>query len=289
MAAGSPRWVMVAGPNGSGKSTLVDALRANARFDLPALYINADELQRERALTGAAAQALANVLRSQALTARRDVMYETVMSHPSKIAELQLARIAGYHITVLLVATDDPRVNVARVAARVAAGGHDVPEGRTRSRYQRTLALAPIAIGYASQAFVFDNTRSGETGAGLALQAGLAGDRLVPVAGAAAWVERLVAQTNERADELRAFARTRAGRSRPQLARLDDSRTSGPLVVRGKHYVLQYDELSASSVLQDRVLLGAHADKLVAGRPIEIRYTEGVARARRAPPQRGRT
>jgi predicted ABC-type ATPase len=46
---------MVAGPNGSGKSTLITALRADPRFDLPALYINADDLLREGSLADARA------------------------------------------------------------------------------------------------------------------------------------------------------------------------------------------------------------------------------------------
>jgi ABC-type cobalamin/Fe3+-siderophores transport system ATPase subunit len=32
-----PRLLMIAGPNGSGKSTLINALRADARFELLAL------------------------------------------------------------------------------------------------------------------------------------------------------------------------------------------------------------------------------------------------------------
>ena len=49
--ADSPHLVMVAGPNGSGKSTLIAALRADPNARLPALYVNADDLQRERGLT----------------------------------------------------------------------------------------------------------------------------------------------------------------------------------------------------------------------------------------------
>jgi hypothetical protein len=69
---------MIAGPNGSGKSTLIAALRADSRFDLPALYINADDLQRERNFRDSReAQQLANELRTQAIANRQDVIYET--------------------------------------------------------------------------------------------------------------------------------------------------------------------------------------------------------------------
>lgn len=273
---------MVAGPNGSGKSTLIAALRADPRFDIPAAYINADDLQRERGIGDARqAQQLANDLRAQALRERHDVMYETVMSHPSKIAELQQARAAGYDITVVLVATNDPAVNVQRVAARVAAGGHDVPEDRTRERYARTLALAPIAIGYAHQAAVFDNTRQGDTGGGLCEQAALVGERLVLTGDTAApWVQRLVEQVNARVSELRSLATAvENSGAMPQLARLDESRNSGPIMRVNQHYVLQYDEAAHSAIVHDRALLGVIADHLVTRERITIDYNEGITTA----------
>jgi predicted ABC-type ATPase len=148
---------MVAGPNGSGKSTLIAGLR-DAGFALPALYINADDLQRAHGLTAERAQQLAEELRTKAIANREPVMYETVASHPSKIAELQRARAAGFRITLLLVATDDPALNVERVRDRVAAGGHDVPEDRIRARYERTLALFASALRFADEALVYDNS-----------------------------------------------------------------------------------------------------------------------------------
>ncbi len=81
---------MIAGPNGSGKSTLITALRADPRFDLSALYINADDLLRERGLADArAAQQLANTLRAEAIASRQDVMYETVMLRNRHVASGQ--------------------------------------------------------------------------------------------------------------------------------------------------------------------------------------------------------
>ena len=202
------------------------------------------------------------------------------MSHPSKLVELQQAKDAGYRFTVLRVATNDPAINVERVAARVAGGGHNVPEDRTRDRYARTLALAPIAIGYANQAYVFDNTRGGDTGGGLSQQAGLIGDRLVMTgATAAPWVRRVVEQVNARAAELNSLATAvETNGVPPQLARLNNSETAGPMVVMTQHYALQYHEPTRSAVLHDRTLLGATADKLVLRQAITVRYDEGVAR-----------
>lgn len=270
---------MIAGPNGSGKSTLIAALRSDPNIQLPKVYINADDLQRERGITDRQAQQLATDLRNRAYEVRGDLMFETVMSHPSKIAELQQAKSAGYHVTVHMVATEDPTINIERVGARVAAQGHNVPAETIRARYERTLALAPVAIAYADQAVVFDNTQGGDTGRGLTVHAALHANRLeFTVDQPAAWVQTVAARVNERAAEVQAFARGAESRGLPpQLAKLDGGSTQGPIIAIGKHYVLQYDEQTRSSVLHDRTLLGALADGLSVQENRRLSYREGVA------------
>ena len=60
------------------------------------------------------------------LKVRQTFTFETVMSHPGKVALLQQAQQAGYRTYLYYVATDDPEINVSRVANRVALKGHDV-------------------------------------------------------------------------------------------------------------------------------------------------------------------
>ena len=281
--ANSPELVMVAGPNGSGKSTLIAALRASPDICLPKLYINADDILRDEGLSDPGqAQQQAQFRRAKALQGREDLMYETVMSHPSKIAELQLAKQAGYLITIHLVATNDPDINVERVGARVHAGGHDVPEDRIRARYERTLALAPAALGYASQALIFDNTARGATAKGLQLQAHLDdGSIALTVPTAAEWVRTIVGQVQERATELDRFAR--AQRLNTGIADLNGS-TRGQIIAIGKHYALQYDEATSSGVLHDKSILGNAAfSNLQPNQHYSITYAQGVATPERLP------
>jgi predicted ABC-type ATPase len=281
-----PLLVMVAGPNGSGKSTLNDALRAAPDVELPALYINADELQREHGLTDPLkAQQLAAALRAGAIDRGHDLMYETVMSHASKVAELQAARTKGFQVVVHFVATGDPAINVERVALRVAAGGHDVPESRTRARYERAISLAPLALAQADDATVWDNSRWGDEG-GLELQARLWGRRLELVTERPTpWVAHLVATVNERVAELdqhRIDALKRGAEiSQADLAR---GRTRGLLVQSGEHFAVQADAGSGHWVLHERRLLGGI--ELVVGQAVEVRYQDGVGQL--APvPERG--
>jgi predicted ABC-type ATPase len=284
-----PLLVMVAGPNGSGKSTLIAALRADPVLGrgLPQPYINADDIQRERGFDVATAQRAATELRSRALNERRDVMYETVMSHPSKLGELQEARAAGYEVHVFMLATEDPSINVQRVALRVAAGGHDVPEDRIRQRYERTLALAPLAVRLADRAFVFDNS---DAPRGLQLQAELVGDRLqVAVDKPAPWVELLAVRINERADEIERIQKDARDRGMPlQIARLASSSAEGPVLRLHKHHLVQQDERSNVLVMHDRSVLPTDL-VIELGKKYRVVYREGVGAVQQPTQERDRS
>lgn len=270
--------VMVAGPNGSGKSTLISALRSDAVVgpNLPAVYVNADDIQRTTGLDDAGAQRAATELRARARAERRDVMYETVMSHPSKLCELQQARAAGYEVHVFFLATEDPSINVQRVALRVAAGGHNVPEDRTRQRYERTLALAPAALGMADRAFVYDNSVAS---LGIHLQAQLADQRLELMTDRPAkWVAQVVTCVNERADDLaRIQERGRELGLALQAARLDGGEIEGPIEILGTHYAAQRDLQTKALVLHDLSLLPG-SQRAEQGTAYRIGYVEGVGK-----------
>jgi predicted ABC-type ATPase len=49
---------------------------------------------------------------------------------------------------------------VARVASRVQAGGHAVPMGKIRQRYERLWPLVASAISAVDSAVVYDNSRA---------------------------------------------------------------------------------------------------------------------------------
>jgi predicted ABC-type ATPase len=88
------------------------------------------------------------------------------MSHPSKIDILRQAKAAGFFVQLYFVGIDDPSTNVARIAARVAEGGHDVPEDRIVARWHRTMGFLVHAVRAADRSFVFDNSRSWPAGRG---------------------------------------------------------------------------------------------------------------------------
>jgi predicted ABC-type ATPase len=270
-----PLLVMVAGPNGSGKSTLISALRSDPEVgaNLPRTYVNADDIQKEAHFDAATAQRAASELRTRALAERRDFMYETVMSHPSKLAELQKARAVGYEVHVFFLATDNPAINVQRVGLRVVAGGHDVPEDRVRQRYERTLALAPSALGLADRAFVYDNSDSRR---GLQAQAQLnAGRLLLSADRPAAWVNVLTTRFNERGEELaELMQRARGTGHRLHAADLRGREMEGGIVMLGKHYAVQQGVRADTLVAHDLALVPR--ENIRVGQVVRISYADGV-------------
>ena len=164
-----PVFYLLAGPNGAGKSTLYESAVASGLLPSQAEFVNADahELQnlghvadaRERSL---AARAWADARRSACLQQGATFVSETVFSHPSKLALMQQARDAGFAVVLLVVCVSDPHQLLARVAQRVAEGGHAVPVDRILARYPRTLRQLRQALPLADLALLYDTSGTGQ-------------------------------------------------------------------------------------------------------------------------------
>lgn len=100
---------------------------------------------------------LTNFLQSEYIKRGMSFSQETVFSHTSKVRAIAAAQAAGFRTYLYFVSTDNPAVNVARVFARSRGGGHDVPEEKVISRYERSTANVSSAFAHLSRAFFFDN------------------------------------------------------------------------------------------------------------------------------------
>ena len=107
------------------------------------------------------AQILADYLRKKLLKEKERFSFETVFSHKSKLVIMQEAKELGYKVYLYFVSTESPDINIARVASRVAQGGHDVPEDKIVSRYNRSLDFLYEACQIADQVYFFDNSTDG--------------------------------------------------------------------------------------------------------------------------------
>jgi predicted ABC-type ATPase len=155
-----PVLIVIAGPNGSGKTSLTRFLERQG-YDFGD-YINPDDIAK--GLTGTyedrvrCAQVLADERRKDAIAAGRSFSFETVFSHPSKLDDLQAARIAGFDVMLFFIGVDSPDINLERVRTRVALGGHNVPEDRIAARYARTMGLLIEMVRRVDRAVIYDNT-----------------------------------------------------------------------------------------------------------------------------------
>ena len=144
---------LVAGPNGSGKSTFAIGGALAALQGHPLKKLNADERARalrklEPSLTVPDANLSAvneiDACVSAMIEARESFVVETVLSTEKYKAPLLRAKTLGYSVGLIFVTLASPDLNVARVAFRVATGGHDVPTEKIIERYDKALRKSTV-------------------------------------------------------------------------------------------------------------------------------------------------
>lgn len=104
------------------------------------------------------ASVLADFIRQRLLEQKKSFTFETVMSHESKVEFMREAQQRGCRTYLYFVATEDPKININRVAIRVEEDGHDVDTDKIIKRYHKTLALLPSAVAASNRAYIFDNS-----------------------------------------------------------------------------------------------------------------------------------
>jgi len=147
-----PEIVVFAGPNGSGKSTFTELLKP------PMDYINADEIKKNLKCSDIDAAKLAEQQREDHLNKMEEFCFETVMSTERNLNLLRRAKEKGYFIRCYYILTADPMINVYRVKLRVESGGHDVPEDKIISRYDRALELVKYVVEVSDLCHIYDNS-----------------------------------------------------------------------------------------------------------------------------------
>jgi predicted ABC-type ATPase len=147
-----PWFILICGPNGAGKSTLTGAKAFQDQLRNfpggPAKLFNPDDFARvhyasnpgktwTEANLWAATQVPSDVRRC--IDAGENVAVETVLSSDKFISIIEHAHRRAYQVGMIYLALESAAVSMSRVARRVAAGGHDVPEDRIRPRWRRSL------------------------------------------------------------------------------------------------------------------------------------------------------
>jgi predicted ABC-type ATPase len=159
-----PRPVLfaLAGVNGAGKSSIGGHLLARQGL----AWFDADAFARELVAvsgcdqTTANARAWAEGLRrlDAAIAQRMDHAFETTLGGHTVAARISAAT-ATHDVLLWFCGLASPELHLARVRARVAAGGHDIPEVTIRERYPRALANLIGLMPIAAHIQVYDNSR----------------------------------------------------------------------------------------------------------------------------------
>lgn len=136
-----PTLVLLAGPNGAGKTTFINGfLRERAETFQ---FVNPDEVARGLIGSGPARDLAAGRLvleRLDALfAARADVVLETTLASRSHAVRIRDWKAAGYRFELVYLRLPSADHSVARVAHRVARGGHGIPEETLRRRFDVSL------------------------------------------------------------------------------------------------------------------------------------------------------
>ena len=162
-----PVLCVVAGPNGSGKTSTTEKLLAN-EWAADSVYINPDNIAQEQFGNWNSAEAVlkaaqeATRLRYECLEAKRSFVFETVFSSQEKLDFLRKAHEAGFFIRLFYVCTDNPNINVLRIAQRYLNGGHEVPISKIFSRYYKSISQVAQAIRFVDRAYIYDNSKENE-------------------------------------------------------------------------------------------------------------------------------
>ena len=153
----------LAGVNGAGKSSIGGSKLHDAGLD----WYNPDEVARalqaqfpDRSLEEINSQVWHEGLGRlrEAIRDNTDFAFETTLGGNTITNTLLQAVAAGVRVNIWYCGLVTPELHIDRVKARVARGGHDIPEDKIRARYRTSMQnLCLLAIGV-HQLAVYDNS-----------------------------------------------------------------------------------------------------------------------------------
>ena len=166
-----PCLYVLAGTNGAGKSSIGGAAFRERGAD----YFNPDEVaQRIRRAhprltpeqVNSASWFQGKRLLERAIEARLDFAFETTLGGDTIASLLEGALSDGIDVRIWYVALGSPELHIARVRARVAKGGHDIPETKVRERYDRSRLNLIRLLPKLTELRVYDNSVEADPAAG---------------------------------------------------------------------------------------------------------------------------
>lgn len=159
-----PRWpvlCVLAGVNGAGKSSIGGYLLERAGF----IWFNPDTFARELKAATGCDQTTANSLAwnegmrrlDDAIARRKNYAFETTLGGRTVTSRI-LDATKTHDVLVWFCGLSSPELHIARVTARVAAGGHSIPEEKIRERYLSAQINLVKLMPHVAYIKVYDNS-----------------------------------------------------------------------------------------------------------------------------------
>jgi len=172
-SAPPPCIYVLAGTNGAGKSSLIGAVieRQGVAFfnpDAAARRIREGDPGTSQAEANSAAWHQGRRLLERAIAERLTFAFETTLGGATITALLERALAAGVQVRVWYVGLATPELHLARVRARVARGGHDIPEADVRRRFHDGRLNLVRLLSRLTELRVYDNSEEADPHAGRA-------------------------------------------------------------------------------------------------------------------------
>lgn len=162
-----------AGTNGAGKSSVVGSgFRATG-----AEYFNPDEMAKSVRIgnpdlshdqANGIAWNLGRERLERAITDRASFAFETTLGGNTITTLLEKAANEGIQVRMKFVGLASPELHIARVRARVASGGHDIPEDKIRERYQKSRLNLIRLLPKLAELLLYDNSKDADPQRGVA-------------------------------------------------------------------------------------------------------------------------
>jgi predicted ABC-type ATPase len=134
--------VIIAGPNGAGKTTFAREFLPN-EGNCPT-FINADLIAAgispfaPESVSIRAGRLMLDEIDDRVRNCK-SFAFETTLSGRSYLHKIRQWQELGYHVKLLFLSLPNADVAIARVAARVSQGGHNIPENIIRRRFDSGL------------------------------------------------------------------------------------------------------------------------------------------------------
>lgn len=157
-----PQLFLVAGVNGSGKSTLTKTLLQQ----YPSLTVidpdaiakqlsgSTDKINSQSVSAGKAAiRAVQNCIQN-----KDSFIIESTISGNIYLRYLEKAKENGFELTILYVALASDKISADRVAARVHAGGHNIPMADIKRRYPKSFRNLKAHLQLCDLGYIYDNS-----------------------------------------------------------------------------------------------------------------------------------